>query len=360
MFSRLQEVVRQGIEKKIHLGVQVSISYQGECFEQAYGHSSPGTELEVDSKLLWLSAGKPLTAIAILILQQRGCLSINDSISKYFPGFSDNGKEQITISHFLSHTAGLEDLKTGWPETNSDQIIKTLCSAPLKKNWVPGQRAAYVPAASWVLLGNIVAQTSGMPFEDFIQQEILNPLGMHETVCVHQGKEKELAGQLQMYDRDQGELQVSGYVDRILKGVPLPGSCFVGPASDLRKFYDAMRSDSVDQSKPLLNPELLSQLTVRHREGLVDETFQHMIDFGLGVIMNSNRYGLKTVPYGYGEKSSENAFGHGGSQSSIGFADPQRNMSVVIVANGRPGEGQHQRRFRLLLAAMEEDLLEIG
>ncbi len=358
MFLRFQEVVEQGIERKLHLGVQASLSYRGKNYELAYGESRPGTSMNVDTKLFWLSACKPIAAVATLILQQRGQLCVDDPVSKHLSCFTGQGKEQVTIKHILSHTAGLKDVRTGWPETDFDVILARLCETPVQQDWIPGQRAAYVPAASWILLGEIIAQASEMPFPQFAQQEILEPLQMKNTVCVSRDTAEELTGKMLIFDRNEEEIHESLYINRMLSGIVSPGSCFAGPACDLRRFYDALRmSDGIQQQ--ILSADSIQQMTTRHRENLVDETFRHKLDFGLGVIINSNRYGVKTVPYGYGVHSSESAFGHGGSQSSIGFADPQREMSVVIIANGRPGEGQHQRRFRHLLAAMEEDLQEI-
>ncbi|MGV2337113.1 MAG UNVERIFIED_CONTAM: hypothetical protein LVR18_24495 [Planctomycetaceae bacterium] len=52
-------------------------------------------------------------------------------------------------------------------------------------------------------------------------------------------------------------------------------------------------------------------MTARHRVGAFDQTLQHIVDFGLGVICNSNVWGVDTVPYGFGRWSSSGAFGHG-------------------------------------------------
>ncbi len=358
MFLRFREVVQQGIDRKLHLGVQLSLSYNGQTYELACGQSRPHKALDSDTRLFWLSACKPIAAVATLILQQQGRLSVDDPVSQYLDCFTGEGKDQITIKHILSHTAGLKDVRTGWPDTDFNEILSRLCQTPLQENWIPGQRAAYVPAASWILLGEIIARVSGTPFAQFAQREILDPLQMDETVCIHRETADELQGTIDMYDRIDGEIRESEYINRMFSGIVSPGSCFAGPAHNLRKFYDALRFDHPNQ-KEVLTAESVRQMTFRHRENLVDETFRHKLDFGLGIIINSNRYGEKTVPYGYGLKSSESAFGHGGSQSSIGFADPQRQMSVVMIANGRPGEGQHQRRFRQLLAALEEDLSSI-
>lgn len=359
MFLRFQEVVEQGIERKLHLGVQLSLSYREKNYELACGQSRPGISLDVDTKLFWLSACKPIAAVATLILQQQGRLSIDDPVSEHLSCFTGTGKDQITLKHILSHTAGLKDVRTGWPDTDFQQILTRLCETPIQEGWIPGKRAAYVPAASWILLGEIIARASGIPFVRFAQQEILDPLQMNETVCVHRETAEELQGTIQMFDRSDGEIRESDYVNRMLSGVVSPGSCFAGPAHNLRKFYDSLRLSHKNR-KEILTAESIRLMTFRHRENLVDETFRHKLDFGLGGIINSNRYGVKTVPYGYGVHSFEGAFGHGGSQSSIGFADPDREMSVVIIANGRPGEGQHQRRFRHLLAALEEDLQNLG
>jgi hypothetical protein len=125
---------------------------------------------------------------------------------------------------------------------------------------------------------------------------------------------------------------------------PSPGSSWRGPAHDLAAFYS------------YLSAHAPSHMTDRHRLGLYDRTFQHKIDFGLGIIIDSNRYGKETVPYGFGRHCSENTFGHGGAQSSIGFCDADHSVIVAAIANGLPGEAQHNRRFRDLNSAIYEDL----
>jgi CubicO group peptidase (beta-lactamase class C family) len=89
---------------------------------------------------------------------------------------------------------------------------------------------------------------------------------------------------------------------------------------------------------------------------MLDQTFQHILDWGLGFIINSNRYGVETVPYGFGRHSSPRTFGHGGYQSSAAFADPERRLAVAIAFNGMPGEQTHNRRIRDTLTSLYEDL----
>ena len=80
------------------------------------------------------------------------------------------------------------------------------------------------------------------------------------------------------------------------------------------------------------------------------------MDWGLGFILNSNRYGAETTPYGYGLHASEDAYGHGGRESSSAFADPTHDLVVIVIFNGMPGEPRHNQRVRDFNTAVYEDL----
>jgi CubicO group peptidase (beta-lactamase class C family) len=89
---------------------------------------------------------------------------------------------------------------------------------------------------------------------------------------------------------------------------------------------------------------------------MYDLTFKHVMDWGLGFVLNSNQYGPDTVPYGYGPYASSRTYGHSGYQSSVAFADPENGLAAAIVCNGTAGEEAHNQRIRAILAALYEDL----
>jgi CubicO group peptidase (beta-lactamase class C family) len=89
---------------------------------------------------------------------------------------------------------------------------------------------------------------------------------------------------------------------------------------------------------------------------MYDHTFKHVLDFGLGFVLNSNQYGIDTVPYGYGSHASPRTFGHSGMQSSCALADPENQLAVALVFNGAPGEGAHDQRIRAVLGTLYEEL----
>jgi CubicO group peptidase (beta-lactamase class C family) len=97
-------------------------------------------------------------------------------------------------------------------------------------------------------------------------------------------------------------------------------------------------------------------MTARQRVGQYDKTFKHVIDWGLGFVLQSNQYGADTVPYGYGPHASPRTFGHSGSRSSIGYADPEHGLAVACVFNGAPDEAKHDVRMREVNTAIYEEL----
>jgi CubicO group peptidase (beta-lactamase class C family) len=125
---------------------------------------------------------------------------------------------------------------------------------------------------------------------------------------------------------------------------------------ELAHFYEMLIGGGQRQGVRILRPASVGLMTSRHREGLYDETFKHRIDWGLGTIIDSKRYGADTVPYGYGRFASERTFGHGGSQSSVGFADPEYQLAAACYFNGMPGEPAHQARLHEVLEALYQDL----
>lgn len=155
-----------------------------------------------------------------------------------------------------------------------------------------------------------------------------------------------------MYNTRRDIQPMAGLNDTQAAAVVRPGGNWRGPIRELGRFYEMLLAGG----ESILKPETVTRFTSPQRIGMYDHTFRHDIDWGLGFNVDSNQYGPNTVPYGYGRHASPAAFGHGGSQSSAGFADPEHRLVVAIVCNGMLGEPKHQRRARELHTAIYEDL----
>jgi CubicO group peptidase (beta-lactamase class C family) len=80
------------------------------------------------------------------------------------------------------------------------------------------------------------------------------------------------------------------------------------------------------------------------------------MDWGLGFIINSNQYGVETVPYSYGKYAGPRTFGHSGQESSCAFCDPDAGLVVAWICNGMPGAAKHHLRQKQINEAIYQDL----
>ena len=372
-----------GMHSILHPGAQLYISWRGEVLaDVALGEARPGVAMQPETLTLWLSAGKPITAVAIAQLVERGMLAFDDFVSRHLPEFAQNGKDAITIRHLLTHTAGFREADKLAENLPWDAMIARICATSLEAEWNVGAKAGYQTMSSWFILGELIRRVDGREAGRYVRENIFEPLGMGDSWMGIP------ADQIARYGDRMGMMYYSGRTEFRVHpfwnaeedfAACRPGSGVRGPIRELGRFYEALldvlserrtpfrpesRSGSSDRrAEPefgapgqLLRPETLRELTARQRIGLFDHTFQHTLDLGLGFIVDSNRHGAGTVPYGYGRHASEATFGHSGSQSSCAFADPEHQLVVAWHCNGQPGEPRHQKRAREINSMIYEEL----
>ncbi len=356
---RTLHVIQEGIQRSLHSGVQLYVSLQRRVVADiGIGEDRPGVPLTADTLMPWLSAGKPLTAVAVMQLVERKLISLQTRIADVIPEFAHGGKEDISLRHILTHTAGFREVPISWPHATWDETIALICRTPLETGWVVGETGGYHVASSWYILGELIRRLDGRVPEQFLRDEIAIPLGLVDT---WNGMPHETWSQYGdrvgiMQQREKGQTRDLAWHEAGHCAACSPGGNTRGPIRELGRFYECLLDAGLGEGSAPLNPDLVQQMTTRQRVGRYDRTLQHVVDFGLGFIIDSNAYGADTVPYTYGRYCSPGTFGHGGSQSSIGFADPDKQLVVAYVANCRPGEGWHQRRNRELVEAVYEDL----
>ena len=156
-------------------------------YARGYGMASleHGVALSPRSVLDIGSISKQFTAMAILMLQKEGKLSIDDPIRKYIPEMPAYA-DRITIRRALSQTSGLRDLYTMMGQTGrtfEGDTIDALraITRSAEPNYEPGARYLYTNSG-WILAAQIVYRLTGKTLAQFAQERIFAPLGMHETL----------------------------------------------------------------------------------------------------------------------------------------------------------------------------------
>ncbi len=358
---RTQAAIENGIAEGLHLGAQLYVSVGGEpVADAAVGENRPGEPLARDTLSLWLSSTKPVVAVALARLWERGLLELDDPVARYVPEFAAQGKERITLRHLLTHTGGIRMLDVGWPREPWEAIVARIAAAKPEPRWEPGRKAGYHTASSWFVLGEVVRRLTGLRFEQAVREEVFAPLGMASCwigMPVERWRAAREAGRLGvLWDTAQRPPQPHGWDSEAQCVHPNPGGNGRGPVRELARLYEMLLGGGTRGGVRLLTPQTVEALTARHRVGMLDHTFRHMMDWGLGVILDSKHYGVATVPYGYGRHASRRTFGHSGKLSSTAFADPEHGLAVALVFNGTPAEADHERRLGATLDAVYEDL----
>ncbi|MCU0449708.1 MAG: beta-lactamase family protein [Bernardetiaceae bacterium] len=177
----------------------VLVANQGEViFKKAYGYTktAPFEPYTVQSNMQLASVSKPFTAVATLMLIERGLINYDDDITTYLPSLRYKG---ITVRHLLNHTSGLPDyLNRAWlykkyldPEqdghlTNQD-MLQILAKGKIALEFEPGSRHRY-SNTGYALLPLIIEKVSGQPFADFMQEYIFHRVGMKNTTVFDPAK----------------------------------------------------------------------------------------------------------------------------------------------------------------------------
>lgn len=181
-------------------GISVGIIYdQDLIYKKGFGYSNLESKIPATPQTLYriASNSKTFTSIAIMQLRDEGKLRLDDPIEKFLPGFNIQNPFpdalQITIFNLITHTSGLPR-EAGFPYW-TDRKFPTMKEI---MNKLPEQEMIYPPGTKYkysnlgmALLGKIVSVASGMPYEQYITKNILQPLGMDHTSVFITGRDKQ-------------------------------------------------------------------------------------------------------------------------------------------------------------------------
>jgi CubicO group peptidase (beta-lactamase class C family) len=185
-------------------GLSVVVVKDGQMiYNRAFGLSDTPRQMAATPETVyhWWSMTKIPTAIAILQLQEKGLLNLDDSVVQHLPWFEvvypSAGSQPalapvITLRHLLQHSSGLPDAIPaifGWVHSddagrNQTELVRKFLPQYNKLKSIPGEKAAYT---NWgyLVLGAVIEAVSGQSYESYITENILQPLSMSQTGFVY-------------------------------------------------------------------------------------------------------------------------------------------------------------------------------
>ncbi|MFX0081700.1 MAG: serine hydrolase domain-containing protein [Candidatus Hodarchaeota archaeon] len=225
-------------------GLAVGIALENELiFKKEYGYANLEKEEKLTDQHLFriASHSKLFTATAIMMLYHEGKLSIDDKVSKYLPWFQsveDKELARIRIQHLLTHSSGItRDGNTGhWLNFKFPTLEEIKAQFQEKIRFFEPSETLKYSNFGYVLLGQIIEEVSGQSYQDFIQNRILSPLGMQNTVL--DVDDTNLANHATGYKRRWPNQKRKSF-NHIPANVMRAATGLSSTVEDLTKFYQA-------------------------------------------------------------------------------------------------------------------------
>ncbi len=328
--SRITPRMQQFVDDRQIAGAVTLVARQGRIVHlEAAGWADieQNRPMTIDALFAVASMTKPITATAVLMLQDEGRLSVADPVSKYIAAFKDVRLDgaapvrEITIRDLLTHTSGI-----GQPPpaaSGSDRSLaefaEQVAKAPLR--FQPGSKWEY--GNGLTVCGRIIELVSGQDYAAFLRERIFAPLKMQDTTF-HPGPE--LRNRLAtMYQRGPDGKSIVAVARPLADRprTPNPSGGLFSTAADMCRFYQMILDGGACAGQTIVSKAAVEQMTHLQTGPLVTG-FTPGNGWGLG-------WCLVQQPQGVSGMLSPGTFGHGGAWGTQGWVDPQRQLILVLM-----------------------------
>ncbi|MBK7125130.1 MAG: beta-lactamase family protein [Dehalococcoidia bacterium] len=324
------------------------------------------TPMRDDTIFRIYSMSKPITSVALMQLYEQGHFQLNDPVSRVIPGWRDqkvwvSGDADnmelkapdgpMTFRHVLSHSGGLTYGATNHPVdkvyrrigVNRDRnetlstFMERIGQTPLR--YEPG--TAWLYSLSTDVCGGLVEAISGMPFDEYLQKNIFDPLEMADTsFWVAPEKQKRFAANYQRNPDKTLKLiddpERSAYLTK--PGFFSGGGGLTSTTADYLRFCEMLRRGGELGGARILGPRTIDLMHKNHLAGGRDlagmaigafsETAYEGVGFGLGFAMTLGEVEAGTL--------GEGDYYWGGAASTIFWVDPKEDLVAIFMTQLMP------------------------
>ncbi len=290
------------------------------------------TAMRPDTVFWIASMTKPITATAVMMMQEEGRLSVDDPVARYLPEFRQlkdaaGQPASITIRQCLTHSSGLCDLSLDETKTTATLagLSPLIASKPLK--FPPGSQWQYCQTGINTV-ARIVEVVSGKSYPDFLQDRLFTPLGMVDTSFYPPAAQ--VARLATPYKRNaSGQLEKTGLF--FLNGqpptsrdrYPMANGGLFSTAADYAKFAQMILRGGLATGTRYLQPASIRQMTSPQTGDLLTG-FTPGNAWGLG-------WCIVCQPQGASAALSPGSFGHGGLFGTQAWIDPVKNRIHLLL-----------------------------
>jgi len=322
--------------------------------------------VQEDSLFIMMSSTKPLLGVATMMMIEEGLIRPEDPVSKYIPEFADMqvavlkdsidenispysvnsqaipehrlvpAQREITIHDLLTHTSGLASGGLGTatserPQRDGDSTLASIIPqyGSYALDFQPGARWTYSPGVGLDVVSHILEIVSGKPFDEIIDERILQPLGMDNTYFNVPAEYK--SRRVDIEDQD-----MSRFLDRPPTKYFSASGGLTSSAEDYLRFEQMLLNGGELFGNRLLSPRSVRMMSSNQIGGLYKSFSRQQEGMGFGYTV-----AVTLDPITSNARRSAGAFGWGGAFGTRSWTDPEEELTAVIMLQQAYGPAQY-------------------
>jgi CubicO group peptidase (beta-lactamase class C family) len=373
-YEAVAEAFAENFDEREEIGAAFAAFVDGRCVIDLWGgiaDRSQALSWNRDTLSCIFSGTKGLVATCLLILIERGHLSLDEPVCRYWPEFAAHGKEHVLVRHAVSHTAGLPGLSTPVSSSDVTDSLRMACLlADQRPITEPGQAPCYHAFTWGWLCGELIRRVSGRSVGAFFRDEIAEPLALETWISLPAEHESRVAklerprgvpggSAAQELRRDEDHIRWSIWENpprysedpmpantRAWHAAEIPATSGISTARSLARMYGCLANGGRIERVRLMSPVTLNlavaPLSVGH-----DPYLDAPIAFSVGYQIQTSTNVLGPV---------DRAFGHGGAGGSVHGAWPDVATGFSYTLNGLGSVGGTDPRAAALLEALHDSV----
>ena len=363
-------VLRQAVSDRKIAGAVALVARHGKiAYLEPVGLQNVEARVAMDERTIFrvYSQTKAVTAVAVMMLQEEGKLRLTDAMSRHLPEFKNvlvqtaEGSRQpsrdITVEDVLLHTSGLSHRSSELYRTRQvrvrtqglAQFVANITRAPLMED--PGTRFRYSEGTT--ALGRLVEVVSGQPFDAFVLERILKPLGMHDTTFWVAGESRSRLATVYQLAPTGGlsPIEMEPEVPFTERPALIEGAVgLVSTAPDFLRFCQMLLNKGELDGVRLLKATTVDAITKNGLSPAVLALRGGAMGWGLGNV------DVVVTPSPRGYLTAAGEYGWDGSAGTFFSIDPARQLIVMLFAQNVPASPDGLRaRFK---AAVDQAVVQ--
>jgi CubicO group peptidase (beta-lactamase class C family) len=367
-FAALRAAFSANFAEHGEVGAAVAVELEGRPVADLWAGSADRARSRPwrrDTLVNVFSVGKPMVALCLLMLIERGLLGVDDRVAEHWPEFAAAGKDGATVRMLLGHRAGVPGIKSPLPRSAMyDWELMSAALAAEQPWWRPGERHGYHVNTFGFLVGELVRRASGESVGAFFRDKVARPLGADFHFGIGAREDERVAEfrfpdtTIEAIDANASPLARGVYLNppgisgfgtvntRDWRAAEIPSANGHATARAVARIYSALAAGGALGGVRLLDPETVALATREVSRGH-DAVLDRPSRFGLGFQLTQPERPLG--PSGRG-------FGHFGAGGSVGFADPDHALAFAYTTSQGEGPRWQNPRNRGLIDALYASL----